>query len=170
MKAQIQRHEIIKGQATISIQTPYNASFVDALKAEIPATHRKWDSSSKTWNVSGQFEEKAREITRRFFEIEGEDNQVEYEEVRCLVKGGNSAKRTYSGGVTIDGIDIFSPMTGYLNHKSASFEIIESEGGFTSGDSRHAFDVEYTLKLKVRKGANWQEYGNANHNGRYEIL
>lgn len=171
MKAQIKKIEIIKNQPFYAISSPYNRSFVDALKAAIPYEGRKWDRDAKTWNITPEYLEKAKEVVRQFFEIEGEENHIEYEIVEAIVKAGNTSKRTYPAGVTIDGVNIINPLYGNLNRKSPTFEILESSGGFTRGDNAHAFDVEYQIKVKVRKGAGWDCYNRCGrHIGDYKIL
>lgn len=40
---------------SLILRTPYNPSFVSDLKAQIPATSRKWDATSKVWIVSTQY-------------------------------------------------------------------------------------------------------------------
>ena len=35
----------------VRVVTPYNANFVDALKADISPSHRKWDPTNKCWLV-----------------------------------------------------------------------------------------------------------------------
>lgn len=46
----------------LKVNTPYSASFVMALKIEIPATGRKWDKTSKCWYVARQYADDLKRI------------------------------------------------------------------------------------------------------------
>lgn len=47
------RIDLVSG--ALAITSPYDAGFVAALKATIPASDRKWDGDRKQWMVSAQF-------------------------------------------------------------------------------------------------------------------
>ncbi len=150
----------------IVIRTPYNASLVQEIKS-LPG--RRWNADERAWTVPASQEMQAREIVRRYFQIEGKESALEYEIVRCHIFAKVSAKRTYNGNVAIDGHEIVN-MYGSVRRNDDAFEVIEEQGGFLRGDSRHAFEVEYTLTLKVRKGAAFERTGHADYWGRFEIL
>jgi len=62
----------------VAIQTPYDRDFVDALKAAIAYTDRKWDGSTKCWLVTEAESPAALEVAARFFEVQdrrGKDAQ-----------------------------------------------------------------------------------------------
>jgi hypothetical protein len=157
---------IINNGSESIIKSPYNASLVSDIKA-LPG--RKWNSDNKAWSVPGRFDAQVREIVRRYFQIEGEQSAVEYEEVRLVVCADNTSKRSYPHGVTIDGCDVVNMTYGSLVQKSNAFEILESKGGFLRGDSRHAFEVRYEIKVKVRKDAKIETYGRCG-SGSFEIV
>lgn len=162
--------QIIKRGAVAAIKSDYNTSLIAELKA-IPG--RRWNGATKCWEIPLPHEEAAREILRKYFPIEDELNvEPAREIIKARVQAGNSSKRNYSGGVKIDGIDVISTLTGAINLKpNSAFEVLESSvGTWLRGDARHAFDIEYTVVLKVRQGADWESYGNANHVGAFEIL
>lgn len=62
-------------------RTPYDADFVNILKAKIPASHRKWDGIDKIWKVDPSKDEVLVEIITRFF---GEPTVLEDKEVVVL--------------------------------------------------------------------------------------
>jgi len=148
-----------------SVAAPYNAELVQAIK-EIPG--RKWNPDSKTWKVPVKQEDKLREIVRRFYPIDGEESQVEYELVDMTIKADNTAKRSDPHNVEIDGCELVNMWNGNLYSINSSFEVIEHTGGFVSGDASHAFTVEYRVKIKCRKNAAIHETGRCGH-GFYEI-
>lgn len=145
------------------VNTPYNQRFVDELKEAVPYTHRKWDRANKIWDVAEEYAEVAQALISKYF------GTKEVEIVTAKIWGGNSHKQTYRGGVTIDGSDLITPW-GALSAKCDAFEIVESVGGYTKGDGRHAHDVEYTITVKCRKGAEWEAYGRGGHTGDYQII
>lgn len=168
---------IEEGNRIIIKTSAYNADFVEDIKkvdGKKPVfVNGKFDS----WSVPAEQEQAAREIVRRYFQIEGEESHIEYEVLRLRVTGKSSAKRSYLGGVEIDGHDLIDTMHGNLR-KSPHFEVLKSEGGFVYGDgyinlkrqSSHAFAVEYIVEVKVRKGAKIEATGHADHWGSVEIL
>ncbi len=170
----MQTAKLTKVGDQLIIRCPYNASLVEEIRS-IPG--RRWNPDMKAWAVPAGSEQQVRELVRQFFQIEGEESQVEYEIVRVKVTGKSSSKRSYLGGVTVDGKEVFSTMRGYLDMRpNDTFQILDSKGGFTYGDGyinnnhAHAFEVEYELVLKVRKGAQWAATGHADYWGTYEFL
>lgn len=51
----------------LKVVTPYNAEFVNELKALIPATSRKWDSSQKAWYVTRDCSDQIKQIVDRVY-------------------------------------------------------------------------------------------------------
>ncbi len=151
--------EIKNNQAIV--KAPYNAAMVDEIK-NIP--NRKWDGITKAWIVPAEFAGKAQEIIDRYF---GE--AVEKEIIRLRITGGNTYKRTYPHGVSIDGYDLITPW-GNISRDCAAFKVLDCKGGFTRGDARHAFDVEYEVTLEIRKGARIERTGRASYQGSFEVL
>jgi hypothetical protein len=151
----------------VFVKSPYNASLVSDIKA---LQGRRWDGGNKVWAVPARLESEVREIVRRYFQIEGEESTIEYETVRVHVEVKSSSKRSYIGNVTVDGHDIVSGLYGNVRRNDDAFEVIEEKGGFTRGDSRHAFEVSYDLVLKVRKGAIFQSTGHADYWGRFSFI
>ena len=156
------------------IQFPYNPGLIEEIR-EIP--DRRWNGSIKAWSVPIGNEQQVRDVIRPYYQIEGEPSYIEYETIRVRVTGKTSARRTYCGGVTIDGRDVFSPTHGYLDMRENDiYEIQEHRGGFVHGDGHikrgqgHAFEVMYDLVLKVRKDATWETTGRAEYWGTYEFF
>jgi hypothetical protein len=157
---------IIENGTDIIVKSPYNASLVSEIKA-LPT--RKWDGDNKAWLVSGKFSKEVRAIVAKYFQIEGEQSKVEYEVLNLIVWADNTYKRSYPHGVTIDGCDVVNMTYGNLVQQSNAFELLESKGGFVKGDSRHAFEVRYEIKVRVRKGANIEAYGRCGK-GEFKIV
>lgn len=51
----------------IEIITPYNAGFVELLKAQIPASYRSWDPQIKSWMVAAPYDTTAIRLLLQFF-------------------------------------------------------------------------------------------------------
>lgn len=51
----------------LEIKTPYDARLVERIKAEIPATHRRWAPERKTWFVQAPYDTVAIRILRYHF-------------------------------------------------------------------------------------------------------
>jgi hypothetical protein len=150
----------------IIIRTPYNASLVDEIKS-LPG--RRWNDDIKAWSVPAEHETSVREIVRQYFQIEGEESQVKYEVLELIVWADNTYKRSYPHGVTIDGCDVVNMAYGSIVQRSNTFELLESSGGFICGDSNHAFEVKYQIKVRVRKDATIETYGRCGQ-GQFKIL
>jgi hypothetical protein len=159
--------EIIPMGNRIAIKSPYNATLVAELKL-IPG--RQWDADKKVWTVPADQEGNARETVRKFFQIAGEASIVQMETVTLRVRAGATAKRTYLGGVGIDGVDLVNMGTGSLRMQGPGWEVLEATGGYLKGDARHAYRVEYVATLKLRKGATVEAYGRATVHGAVEVL
>lgn len=157
---------IVKMPSGVAVKSPYNASLVEEIKS-LP--NRKWDGIQKVWIVPQSSEVRAREIVRKYFQIEGEKSEVEYETINLIVWADNTYKRSYPHGVTIDGCDVVNMSYGSLIRSSNAFEILESKGGFVKGDSSHAYEVRYEIKVRVRKGAKIEAYGRCGK-GDFEIV
>ena len=52
----------------VRVVTPYNANFVDALKADISPSHRKWDPANKSWLVNDAYLEELLVILRDHYD------------------------------------------------------------------------------------------------------
>lgn len=151
----------------IIIKSPYNASLVEEIKQ---VQGRRWNGTEKAWTVPADQEAVVREIVQKFFAIEGEQSTVEYSTVHVIVRAKASSKRSYLGGVIIDGHDIINMNFGSVRRNDDAFEVISEKGGFVRGDARHAWEVEYDLVLKCRKGATFQTTGRADHWGDFEFI
>lgn len=164
---------ITKVATTIVIVAPYNTSLIADIK-EIPG--RRYNGELKAWSVPAEHEDKARAVVRKYFQIEGEESAVEYQIVKVRVSAKVSAKRSYAGGVQVDGYDIIDLMYGNVRSRCDGFEVLEQSGGFVYGDGGihhghgHAFKVEYDLTLKVRKGAIFHTTGHADYWGDFEFI
>lgn len=159
--------KITKVGNVVVISTPYNASLVTEIK-ELPG--RRYNSDLKAWSVPVQHEDRVREIVRKYFQIEGEESTIERVTVKVIVRVKASSKRSYCGGVTIDGHDIVNMAYGSVRYNDDTFEILQEKGGFIVGDARHAYTAEYELTLRVRKGAVFASTGHADYWGHFEFV
>jgi hypothetical protein len=148
------------------VESPYNAEMIAEIK-EIPG--RQWKKDVKAWMVPSEREQELREIVRKYFVIEGEESEIEYEVLNMVVEADNTRQRSAPHGLTVDGCDIVYMNTGHLCMKASSFEILEAKGGYRYGDSRRAYGVRYEIKIKVRKGAKIEAYGRCGK-GSFEII
>ena len=48
--------------------TPYNPEFVDALKADVPYTHRLWDRTQRVWRIQSPYEYEVFELCRIYYD------------------------------------------------------------------------------------------------------
>lgn len=170
----MERAKITRLGDTLLIKTPYNADLVEEIK-DFPS--RRWNPAMKAWAVSAGLEDDVYRVVRKYFPIEGESEEAfEGEVIHVRVVAQASGKRTYCGGVTIDGHDIINLSYGSVNHNSPAFEVLEEKGGFVRGDgyikrgNAHAYEVEYFLTLKARKGATFECTGRSGYCGKFEIL
>lgn len=49
------------------ISTPYNKSFLDAMKALIPFSDRNWDDTTKVWTVTERFMEPMKQLAEKYY-------------------------------------------------------------------------------------------------------
>lgn len=149
----IGKAQLSKSGDNLVIATPYNPRLVEEIRG-IPG--RRFDGIKRTWIVHTSFESQIRDIVRKFFQIEGEPSYVELVTIRVKItcQFGNSRR---NGSVSIDGQDIFNPMSGYLDLRpNPVFEIVDHAGGFVDKkSSSDPYSIDYTLKLKVLKDAEW---------------
>lgn len=61
------RIDLVDG--ALAITSPYDAGFVEALKAAIPGTDRKWDGTTKRWMVSAKFGSQVKDIIERYYNV-----------------------------------------------------------------------------------------------------
>lgn len=150
-KAQVYRN---KARTHTIIKSPYNERLIDTIKA-IPGA--KWYGDKKFWAVSADLLDVAKGVVRPFYQIEGEESQVEWSVLKLRVRFEQHKTpryRKYNSSVMIDGTDLIDVDYGNLHTLSTDFDILESEGGFVQGDEHSAYwTVEYTLTVKMRKNA-----------------
>jgi hypothetical protein len=58
---------VIRYEGHADIWTPYNSTFVEAFKADLPWFSRRWDKDVKAWTVDEPFVEDALRIVRRHY-------------------------------------------------------------------------------------------------------
>lgn len=61
------RIDLVDG--ALAITSPYDPAFVAALKAQIPASDRKWDGGSKRWMVSPSFGSQLQRLIERHYGV-----------------------------------------------------------------------------------------------------
>lgn len=61
------RVDLVNG--ALAITSPYNATFVDALKATVPSSDRKWDGQRKQWMVSPQYGSQLQRLISQFYGV-----------------------------------------------------------------------------------------------------
>ena len=49
--------------------TPYEADFIEALKADIPWRYREWDKEAKAWLVRAPYVERAARVADEWFDL-----------------------------------------------------------------------------------------------------
>lgn len=73
-------------------------------------------------------------------------------ELVIKVWGSNTYKRTYFNSVSVDGVNMIAPWGGAGN-SYRDVEVVEVvSGGYTRGDGSHAWEAEYTLRIRCPKG------------------
>lgn len=170
----MQTAKITQSGEMLSVQAPYNASLISEIK-ELPG--RKWDAANKAWLVPAEQEAALRTSVRKYYQLEdeGRESAPETEERRVLVTGCGSSKRTYLGGVSVDGEPLFYS-SGGLRKQSNAFEIIDYSGGYTSGDGYshgdhfRAYTAQYEIKIRTRRDAEWEVTGRASYQGSFRFL
>lgn len=149
----------------ILLRSPYHPGLVDAIRG-IPG--RRWNG--EVWSFPAASEQQVREIVREFYQIEGEPCYVQFQIVRARIRA-----RRY-GTVRIDGHDIVSATSGYLDMQpNTLFEILDYAGGFTepyrrASDRVGGFEVDYTLRIRMREDAKWSIHVYGGGEASYEIL
>lgn len=51
----------------VELYTPYNSDFVDAIKLQVPPSHREWSPGTKTWFVRSPYDTTATRILSFYF-------------------------------------------------------------------------------------------------------
>jgi hypothetical protein len=133
------------------IKSPYNPQMVSAIKA-IPGA--KWYSDKKFWAAPADQLEVAKQAVRPYFQLEGEESQVEWKTVKMRVIFEQNKRHAYRKAVIVGATDLLNVDHGNTYKYSTDFDILEEEGGFVEGDE-HAYywKVEYILTVKMRKNA-----------------
>lgn len=74
-------------------------------------------------------------------------------ELVIKVWGSNTYKRTYFNSVSCNGVNLIAPW-GAAGRSYRDVEVLEVvDGGYTCGDSNHAWEAEYTLRIRCPKDA-----------------
>lgn len=170
----MQKAQINKIGNTLLIKTPYNSDLVEEIRC-FPS--RRWNPEMRAWAISADLEDDVYRVVRKYFPIEGEsDEAFAGEIIKVRIVAQASGKKTYAGGVSIDGCDVINLMYGSVNHNSPTFDVLDERGGFVRGDgyikhnSAHAYEVEYFLTLRVRKGAVFESTGRSSCRGEFKIF
>lgn len=92
-------------------------------------------------------------------------------ELVIKVWGSNTSKRTYFNSVSCNGYDLIAPW-GAPARTSERFEVVEVvSGGYTRGDGNHAWEAEYTLRIRCADDAQIKVVGRQlNGSSGYSIL
>lgn len=92
-------------------------------------------------------------------------------ELTIKVWGSNTYKRTYFNSVSCNGVNLIAPW-GAAGNSYRDVEILEVvDGGYTSGDGNHAWEAEYTLRIRCSEDAVIKEIGRQiNGSSGYRIL
>lgn len=148
-KAQVGRNKT--GTLAI-IKAPYHSQMVEVIR-RIPGA--KWHGDPhKVWTVPIEQIEMAKKAVRPYYQIEGEDSQVERKIVRMHVTFEQNKRHAYRKSVLIDNTDLLNVDHGNTIGYSSDFDILEEQGGFIQGDEHAAYwKVEYLLTVKMRKNA-----------------
>ncbi len=151
------------------IKAPYHPQMIEKIKV-IPGA--KWHNQGdlKFWAVPADQLEAARQAVRPFYQIEGEESQVEWKTVKMRVRFAQHQTRSgsYKCGkaIIIDTTDLLNVQHGNFYECSSDYDVLEAEGGFIQGDEHAAYwTVEYIMTVKMRKNAVIEAYA-----GTYEII
>lgn len=80
-------------------------------------------------------------------------------ELVIKVWGSNTYKRTYFNTVSVDGVNMIAPW-GAAGNSYRNVEVLEVvSGGYTSGDGNHAWEAEYTLRIRCADDAKIEKRG-----------
>lgn len=84
-------------------------------------------------------------------------------EMIIKVWGSNTSKRTYFNGVRCNGYNLIAPW-GAPAQTCERFEVLEVvSGGYTLGDGNHAWEAEYTLRVRCPEDAKIAVVGRQMH-------
>lgn len=154
----------------VAIKVGFNASLVNEIKTLVS---RRWNPTTKCWEIPAALEDDARAILRRYGPIKDELSVAPATHVaHVIVRAEASSKRTHVGRVMLDGIDLVNIGDGSLNIRpNSAFTIVTvNSSRFLSGDPRHAYSVEYDLVLEIRAGASWTTTSKNNCSSDYRRL
>ena len=91
-------------------------------------------------------------------------------ELKIKVWGSNTSKRTYFNTVSVDGVNLISPW-GTAGNSYRNVEVLEAKGGYTRGDGNHAWEAEYTIRVRCPQDAQIKVVGRQlNGSSGYRIL
>ncbi len=80
-------------------------------------------------------------------------------ELVIKVWGSNTYKRTYFNSVSCNGYNLIAPW-GAPARTCERFEVVEVvDGGYTRGDDNHAWEAEYTLRIRCPEDAQIEKVG-----------
>ncbi len=86
---------LIYGRGKVTLETPYNAAFVDALKARIPPQSRSWEPIDKHWLVWEPYVLTARDLVNVYYANVDEDNAELLNESKNYGGAGYQEQRQY---------------------------------------------------------------------------
>lgn len=55
------------GEGAIVVQTPYDAAFVEELKAKVRVDERTWDAGDRVWIIGDDHTATVRELCEKYF-------------------------------------------------------------------------------------------------------
>lgn len=92
-------------------------------------------------------------------------------EIVIKVWGSNTYKRSYFNSVTLNGWNLIAPW-GAPARTCEKFEVVEVvSGGYTRGDGNHAWEAEYTLRIRCEEGSKLAKSGRQiNGSSGYEVI
>lgn len=143
------------------VKASYNPQLVEAIRV-IPGA--RWNREKEFWSMPADSLEAANAAVRPYYQVEGEESQVQWVERRLRVTFDQhrspSGQRKRGKAVLIDGSDLLNAGYGNTIGSSSEFDILSEQGGFTDGDAKAAYwTVEYTLVVKMRANARIEAMG-----------
>jgi hypothetical protein len=91
-------------------------------------------------------------------------------ELVIKVWGSNTYKRTYFNTVSVDGVNMITPW-GAAGNSWKNVIVLAVEGGYTRGDSSHAWEAEYTLRIRCLDDAKIEARGRQlNGSSGYKVI
>jgi hypothetical protein len=117
---------LIYGRGKVTIETPYNAAFVDALKSRITPQSRSWDQIDKHWVVWEPYVLHACELVKVYYANVIEENPELLNQSKNYGGSGYGQSNRNSG--YYDG-------TRYYNFGSGQWEQRASSGSSSAGAS-----------------------------------